>query len=215
MKRYSCILFDLDGTLTYSHPGIYASIRYALSRLGYPEPDEKSLRKCVGPPLTYAFSEIFGLPEERVPLAVAAYRERYSAAGWRENEPVPGAAEALKTLSERGYRLAMATSKPEIFARRISDEFGFTPWLETLAGSGTDGSFPRKEDVIREALRRLNAPPAEALMVGDRMHDAEGASACGVDFAGLEGGYAEPGELAARPHVGLFADFRGLLAFLP
>ena len=214
MKKYDCILFDLDGTLTYSHPGIYASLRYALEKLGCPEPSEKQLRACVGHPLVYSFSAVFGLPEEDIPRAVRAYRERYGEIGWRENEPIPGALEALKTLKGRGYRLALATSKPEVFARRISDEFGFTPFFEALTGSGTDGSLPSKADVIREAERRLGASNGQCLMVGDRRQDAEGAAACGTDFAGLAVGYAEPGELEGEESVGIFPDFPSLVAFL-
>lgn len=147
MKRYSCILFDLDGTLTYSHPGIYASIRYALSRLGYPEPDEKSLRKCVGPPLTYAFSEIFGLPEERVPLAVAAYRERYSAVGWRENWPPARTWGCLQTSAGclpffpdgSGFRLATAPCGGRFFRARKGAPAGPRPEILPAAARGRKG----------------------------------------------------------------------------
>ncbi len=214
MKKYPFILFDLDGTLTYSHPGIYESLRYALASLGRPDPDESRLRMCVGPPLVYSFSEVFGLSADEVPVAVRKYRERYADVGWRENEPIPGAYEALKTLKGRGYRLALATSKPEIYARRISDAFGFTSFFDALTGSGVDGSLPLKSDVIREALRRLGASEGLSLMVGDRKQDAEGARACGVAFAGLAVGYAEPGELEAEHPDYLFRGFGELLDFL-
>ncbi len=214
MKKYEYILFDLDGTLTYSHEGIYNCMRYALAALGKPQPTEKELRLCVGPPLTYSFKEIFGLSEEEVPLAVKKYRERYADKGLFENEPIPGALDMLKALQGAGYLLAMATSKPKIFAERIAEEFGFTPFLRAVAGSGTDGSFPTKASVIREALRLLNAEKETSLMVGDRMHDAEGARECGVDFAGLDVGYAEAGELAAQKPDYLFSTFGEFTRFL-
>lgn len=141
MKKYRYLLFDLDGTLTYSHPGIYASIRYALEDAGRGEPTERQLRSCVGPPLVYSFRHIFGMTEEETNRAVVKYRERYSEKGLFENAPVPGAKEILESLKSAGYVSAIATSKPKIFAERIADQFGFTPFLETVAGSGTDGSF--------------------------------------------------------------------------
>lgn len=214
MRKYEYVLFDLDGTLTYSHPGIYAGLRYALASLGRPEPDERQLRLCVGPPLTYSFSEIFGLSEAQTAEAVQKYREYYAEKGLFENEPVPGAKKALEELRRRGYRLALATSKPEIFARRVSDAFGFSPFFDALTGSGTDGSLPSKADVIREALRRLNAQNNLSLMVGDRKHDAEGARLCKVDFAGFTAGYAEEGELEAEHPVFLFGTFAGLTDWL-
>ena len=201
MKNYKYLLFDLDGTLTYSHPGIYNCIRYALEAFGRPQPTEKQLRACVGPPLTYSFSEIFGMSEEETE-------------GLFENEPIPGAAELLASLKQKGYVQAIATSKPKIFAERIADKFNFTPFLDAVAGSGTDGSFPTKASVIDEAVRLLGAEKSACLMIGDRKHDAEGARACGVDFAGLKTGYAEDGELEAEPSAGVFADFGELAAFL-
>lgn len=86
-----------------------------------------------------------------------------------ENEPIPGAKEMLRALSEAGYALAVATSKPKIFAERIVEKFGFTPFLSAVAGSGTDGSLPTKADVIREAMRLLNAPAGLCLMVAIRL----------------------------------------------
>jgi phosphoglycolate phosphatase len=213
-KGYRYILFDLDGTLTYSHPGIYNCMRYALQALGKPEPTEAQLKLCVGPPLTYSFSQIFSLPEEEVPLAVKKYRERYAEKGLFENSPIEGALKTLEVLSRAGYALAIATSKPRIFAERIADKFGFSPFLTAVAGSGTDGSLNTKADVILEALRLLNAPKEESLMVGDRKHDAEGARLCGLDFAGLDVGYAEKGELAAEHPNYLFASFDELVSFL-
>ena len=144
MKNYKYLLFDLDGTLTYSHPGIYNCIRYALEAFGRPQPTEKQLRACVGPPLTYSFSEIFGMSEEETEAAVKKYRERYADKGLFENEPIPGAAELLASLKQKGYVQAIATSKPKIFAERIADKFNFTPFLDAVAGSGTDGSFSQR-----------------------------------------------------------------------
>ena len=177
MKNYKYLLFDLDGTLTYSHPGIYNCIRYALEAFGRPQPTEKQLRACVGPPLTYSFSEIFGMSEEETEAAVKKYRERYADKGLFENEPIPGAAELLASLKQKGYVQAIATSKPKIFAERIADKFNFTPFLDAVAGSGTDGSFPTKASVIDEAVRLLGAEKSACLMIGDRKHDAEGARA--------------------------------------
>ena len=214
MKNYKYLLFDLDGTLTYSHPGIYNCIRYALEAFGRPQPTEKQLRACVGPPLTYSFSEIFGMSEEETEAAVKKYRERYADKGLFENEPIPGAAELLASLKQKGYVQAIATSKPKIFAERIADKFNFTPFLDAVAGSGTDGSFPTKGSVIREAMRLLRAEKELCLMLGDRRQDAEGARECDIDFAGFSGGYAEPGELEAEAPAFLFSDFEELRARL-
>jgi phosphoglycolate phosphatase len=201
--------------LTYSHPGIYGCIRYALQQLNLGEPKLEQLRRCIGPSLMYSFQNYFGLDEEMAKLATAKYRERYAVEGWAENAPIEGALETLKALKQAGYKLAMATSKPLIYAAKIAQKFGFSPYLDAEVGSGIDGSFPTKASVIKEAMRRLGASADECLMIGDRIHDAEGAKENGVDCALLKVGYAENEEeftLSAPEYV--FEDFAQLQAFL-
>lgn len=214
MKKYRYLLFDLDGTLTYSHPGIYASIRYALEDAGRGEPTERQLRSCVGPPLVYSFRHIFGMTEEETNRAVVKYRERYSEKGLFENSPVPGRARDAEALKGGGVRFGNRHFQAENFRGKDCGQIGFTPFLETVAGSGTDGSFPTKGSVIREAMRLLRAEKELCLMLGDRRQDAEGARECDIDFAGFSGGYAEPGELEAEAPAFLFSDFEELRARL-
>ena len=215
MKKYTSILFDLDGTLTYSHPGIYGCFRYALQQLGLAEPHKEQLQKCIGPSLMYSFQKYFGLDEATAVLATAKYRERYAVEGWAENAPIEGALETLKALKQAGYKLAMATSKPLVYAAKISEKFGFSQYFDVEVGSGIDGSFPTKASVIAEVMRRLNVNAAQCLMVGDRYYDADGAKENGMDCVLLKVGYAENEEeyVSAAPEYVLedFAQLRTLL----
>ena len=215
MKKYRYILFDLDGTLTHSHPGIHGCIRYALEQLGLEEPKMEQLRRCIGPSLMYSFQNYFGLDEEMARLATAKYRERYSVIGWQENAAIEGALETVKALKEAGYKLALATSKPAVYAEKISALFGFSPYMDEEVGCGIDGSLPTKADVIAEAVKRLGATAEECLMIGDRWHDAEGAKLNGMDCALLKVGYAESEEeyVTSNPEY-VFEDFAELRAFL-
>ena len=163
----------------------------------------------------YSFQNYFGLDEETARLATAKYRERYAVEGWAENAPIEGALETLEALKQAGYKLAMATSKPLIYASKIAEKFGFTKYFDAEVGSGIDGSFPTKASVIAEAMRRLNVSAEECLMVGDRHHDADGAKENGMDCVLLKVGYAENEEeyLTASPEYVLedFAQLRTLL----
>ena len=215
MKRYRYVLFDLDGTLVHSHPGIFAGIRYALKAMGRTDtPSDEYLRQCIGPSLVYSFSNFFGMNEQDAHTATAKYREWYGVEGLFRCELIEGAVEALKALQEAGYILAMATSKPIKYAERIAERFGFAKYLTVKVGCGLDGSFPTKASVIAEALRRLGADKAECLMVGDRFHDAEGAQEQGVDCALLAVGYAADGEISAAQPQYAFENFAELTAFL-
>ena len=197
---YHYIFFDLDGTLTDSKEGILNSLRYAFDKLGEPVPPETDLIKFIGPPLQESFVEFCGFSRERAEQGVALFRERYEPIGKFENMAAPGMAELCVRLKERGYVLALASSKPEKMCVPICEKFGFTPSLDAVVGSPPTGDW-EKADVIREVMRRLGLTEAqkpEILMVGDRKFDVLGAKACGIACAGVEFfGYAAPSELAA------------------
>lgn len=214
MAKYRYILFDLDGTLIYSHLGIYNGFRYALKALGEEPPTQEQLSGCIGPSLMYSFQTYFGVSEERAKLATEKYREEYSRKGVMENSPVEGVAEGLSALREAGYVLAMATSKPKVFAEQIARRWGFDRDLSEIVGPGLDGSLPTKASVIAEAMRRLGAKKEECLMVGDRFHDIEGARENGVACAALKTGYAAEGEFEKFPPDYVFDDFFEFTQFL-
>lgn len=191
MRRYTHVLFDLDGTLIYSHPGIYNCFYYTLEKMGLPEPTKEQLSKCIGPSLAYAFKNFFGMSEEQSACAVEIYRVQYGKTGVFENDPIEHAEEVLAALAKEGYILAMATSKPKQYADMIAERFGFSKHFTVQAGCGMDGSLPTKASVIAEAVKQLGVHPSKCLMVGDRYHDSEGAKENGMDCALLEIGYAE------------------------
>lgn len=197
---YRLALLDLDGTLTDSAPGILSSVRHAYATLDIEPPTDEALRLFVGPPLAETFA-LHGVPAHRVPEAVAAYRDVYAAGRMMENSLYPGIIEGLTAVRDAGVRLAVATSKPEVYARRITAHFGIDPLVEGVYGATLDGSRGTKADVIEHALVSLAESPAgaaareETVMVGDREHDVLGAAAHGIGCLGVSWGYAVPGEL--------------------
>ena len=215
MYRY--IFFDLDGTLTDSKEGIVRSARYAIDKLGFPQPEEDTMRLFVGPPLMDSFMEYCGMTAAQAEEAVAAYRERYVPIGLYENEAAPGAAALLKTLKEKGYKTALASSKPEGMCRQVCDHFGFTPWLDVISGATLHGEYT-KADVIRAAMVRLGLAEKDTagiLMVGDRKFDVLGAAECGISCLGVEFfGYAEEGELERAGAVGVVRTAEELEAYI-
>ena len=214
MKKYRYILFDLDGTLIYSHPGIYSCFQYALQKMGQPKADERILRKCIGPSLMYSFATFFDMSEENATRATALYREQYSVTGVYENSPIEGALNCLKALKTAGYIMALATSKPKVYADIIAERWGFSPYLTEQVGPGMDGSLETKAEVIAEAIRLLGARKEECLMVGDRHHDVEGAKENGVDSVLLKVGYAAEGEERVCRPTYVLENFDALEKFL-
>ncbi|WP_402462541.1 HAD hydrolase-like protein [Isoptericola aurantiacus] len=206
------VLLDLDGTLMDSAPGITSSAAHAFRALGLPVPDAATLRSFVGPPITDSFPA-HGVPRERVGEAVAAYRSAFTAGGMFDNAVFDGVPEVLRSLRAAGCTLAVATSKPEMFAQPICDRFGLTGLVDAVHGAPPDEARSTKADVIAAALDGLGRrPPGDAsggltgwpvLMVGDREHDVHGAAEHGIDCLGVSWGYAAPGELETAGAVEL------------
>lgn len=197
MKKY--FLFDLDGTLTDPKEGITTCVQYALHSLGIEEPDLDRLESFIGPPLKDSFMEFYGMDEEQAQAAVKKYRERFNDKGLYENEIYPGIAPMLQMLSEKGFRLAVASSKPTVFVEKILEHFGIRQYFKVVVGSELDGSRTSKDQVVMEALRQLfGAKPIlyhEVYMIGDRRFDVEGARAMKVESVGVTYGYGGMEEL--------------------
>ena len=195
------VLFDLDGTLTDPKPGITQCVQYALHCMGIEEPDLDKLEPFIGPPLTDSFREFYGMDQEQAAEAVAKYRERFSEKGLYENEIYPGMKRLLENLKTAGRHLAVASSKPEHFVKKILVYFDIDGYFEVIVGSELDGTRCQKEEVVAEALRRFfpdgNIPCDDIVMVGDRKFDIIGGREMGLHQIGVAYGYAPEGELEA------------------
>ena len=212
MKRY--IFFDLDGTLTDPMIGITSSVQYALSKFGISVRYLKELIPFIGPPLAQSFREFYGFSEEQAEEAVRYYREYFSPKGIFENEIYPGIAQLLVTLYEAGFELAVTTSKPRVYAERILKHFGIDEYFSLVAGSELDGTRVNKNEVIQYALDAYGISGNDALMIGDRKHDMEGAAACGVESVGVLYGYGSREELTAAGAGHLVETVKELREFL-
>lgn len=193
---YTYLLFDLDGTLTDPKEGITRSVQYAFEKIGIIEPDLEKLTRFIGPPLVPAFMEYYDLTQEQAEEALRFYRERFQPIGIFENRVYEGISEMLKDLQQKGYVIALATSKPEVFAEKILEHFNLKSCFQCVVGSELDGRRTKKSEVIEEVFRRLEINErGKALMIGDRHHDIDGAAECGIDAVGVRFGYAQVGEL--------------------
>ena len=208
------VIFDLDGTLTDSADGIVSSFRHALGEIGADVPDGDLARRVVGPPMHDTLSTM-GLGE-RAEEAIAAYRADYVSRGWVMNSVFDGIPDLLADLRAAGIRLAVATSKAEPTARRIIEHFGLDEHFEVVAGASLDGVRASKADVMAHALAQLEPLPERVLMIGDRSHDVEGASAHGIDTVVVQWGYGaddfgDGDGTAALAHVATIAELREVL----
>ena len=190
------ILLDLDGTITDSREGITKCFEYALNHFGIEVENRTDLEQFIGPPLEQSFREGFGFDEEKAELAIAKYRERYIPIGLYENLVYPGMENALQRLKEAGKVLIVATSKPEVMAKRVLEHFGLDGYFDDICGSDSDKNRSKKEEVIRYILEKHEiADLDDVLMVGDRKFDVIGAAACGLKCMGVLYGFGDREEL--------------------
>ncbi len=207
------ILFDLDGTLTNPKEGITKCVQYALRHFGI-ERQCDELIEFIGPPLKEQFMKYASLSEEEGKLAVKIYRERFAPIGIFENEIYEGIVPMLQALKKQGKVMAIATSKPSVFAQQIADKYGISPYIDGLFGSELDGRNTDKALVIENAMKALGADIQNTIMVGDREHDAIGAQKNGIECIGVTYGYAREGELQKSAACALASSPEALLEIL-
>ncbi len=190
------IFFDLDGTLTDPGIGITNSVMYSLKSYGIIETDREKLYPFIGPPLVDSFQRYYGFSQEKAVEATFRFQEYFSQKGLFENEIYPGTVSLLSDLKSAGKKIHLATSKPEVFARRILDHFEINEFFTEICGASLDERIrSEKKDILRDALNRSGAQSFESIMVGDRKYDILAGRALGLYTAGVLYGYGSREEL--------------------
>jgi phosphoglycolate phosphatase len=196
---FTSILFDLDGTIIDSAPGITATLGYTFETMGLPVPSPAELLAYVGPPILDSFRDRAGMSLGEAAEALAIYRPRYLEEGALDSSVFPGVADVVRAVHAAGIPLSLATSKPETPATLMLSHFGLLGEFDIITGASDDEVRSSKEDVVAEALVRLEAFGADLsrpVLVGDRKHDVEGAAANGVPTIFVDWGYGSAAEQA-------------------
>ena len=197
MPEFSSILFDLDGTIVDSAPGITATLAYTFEQLGLPIPSPAELVAYVGPPILDSFRDLAGFTPEQSQEALDIYRPQYLKTGVFDAELYPGVADVLRGIHEHGIPLSLATSKPETPATLILEHYDLLKYFDVITGASDDEVRSAKADVVAEALVRLTdfgADISRPVLVGDRSHDVHGAAEHGVPTIFVRWGYGSPAE---------------------
>jgi phosphoglycolate phosphatase len=196
------LLFDLDGTLTDSFPGISQSVNHALVDVGREPVSDAQLRPLVGAPLRTIFNTLLG-PADLVVMkrVIATYRARFDEVGIFENRVFPGIPEALAGFRTSGHTLQVVTARSAASARHVVRHFALEGYFEAVHGPEAADHACDKADLVLAALRTKGASADEAVMIGDRGDDIRAARAHGVRAIAVRWGYGAPPEIAAaEPH---------------
>ena len=202
--KFDSVLFDLDGTLTNSLPGIARSIQHVLKILspaGTAIPTEAELRWCVGPPLRELFQRLLITTDQSViEKAVKLYIERYERIGFRESRVYPGVPEMLAAVAPN-RRLILVTSKLTESAEKVLAEFSLRKYFEGVYGTDHHGKPSNKSELVQTAIKQHQLSPSTTAIVGDRHHDVAAGKTNALFTIGVTYGYGTPEELTtANPN---------------
>ena len=204
MLKYQSVLLDLDGTLVDSAPGIVSTLAYTLEDMGREVPSMKDLLRWVGPPMPESFATRGGMSSSEVAEAIRIYRARYLDVGVYDAKLFDGVTALLRGLKDAGAHLAIATSKPTTPATIMLEHFTLSDFFDVISCAANDETRGSKAEVVEDALaglRQKGLPTDNAVMVGDRIHDVEGAGHHGIDTIMVRWGYGGPAEWEKAHHV--------------
>ena len=208
------VLFDWDGTVADTRPGIFNSVRYAIGQYGIADRPDDELRYFIGPPLYDGFEHVFGVSPELANELTDTYRVYYRDKGIFECNVYDGVGDLLRELHDAGVKTAVVSSKPKEFLDRLVEHFGLAEHLDAVVGPAIDNHNSNKTVLVNQALKELMLLPSTVAMIGDRHFDVEGAKAAGVNAVGVLYGYGTEEELCAAGADAVceqVADLRGFL----
>ena len=191
-RGVSAVVFDLDGTLVDSLPGIESSIGAAITEC-MPRQPLPDIRSVIGPPVAKMFQQLWpALPEAELHALVAAFRRHYDAVGCLQTRLYDGVSDSLIKLRERGVELFVLTNKPAAPTQRILHVLGIEPHFRALVSpDSSDPPFSVKSEGAAKLQEQYRLRTETTLLVGDGHDDARAAAHCGFGFIAAEYGYGD------------------------
>jgi phosphoglycolate phosphatase len=209
-----CVLFDLDGTLLDSIPGIAYSIRAAFDAAGLPAP-ALDLRRLIGPPVRTILSRAAATDDPvLLDKLERHFRASYDTEGWRQTVCFPGTLELLEAMKACGHRLFIISNKPRHVAATSLAALDIAAYFERMyTRDSAEPPYASKADMLHVLLADHGLTAGDCVMVGDTMEDAGAAALHKISFIFMEHGY---GDLSlAEPvllKLGSFSEFMPFLA---
>ena len=201
-NRLPALIFDLDGTLTDSKPGILGCLKKVIEARGMG--DQGPLDRFIGPPVEDWVADLLpnGSKEDHAAMA-REYRDCYDREGWCDNSVFPGVREMLAELHRQGFPLYVCTSKQQHFAVRILDAFKLSGVFAAIYGDKAEYSSHSKVDLLANLLREHSLELDSTWMIGDRSFDIDAARANRLRCLAAGWGYGSPEECAQADAVAL------------
>ncbi len=214
---WTCILWDVDGTIIDASDGILRRLTITLEHFGRRAPTRAELVHWIGPPMYESFQANVGMSPAEAKDAVSFYRTLGKADGYTTGARLfAGVGELIADVDAAGIAQATASSKPEVQVVALLDHFDLSRSFAAIVGATPDErTLSAKSDIIAESLRRLRAAGVDTsrpVLIGDRHHDDEGGADQGVPVIFVRWGFSWPHESAgAQAAVDDMDELRSLL----
>ncbi len=196
------VIFDLDGTLTDSYEAIVTSFEYALREKGIkPIEDEKVRRSYIGPALVYSYEKNYDVTRKEADELVEIYRKVYRGGNMYKVRVYDGVEELLKILTDAGFNLFVATSKPKEFAEKVLEKVELSKYFKKIQAPDFSNCEQGKDVLINSIINEFSLLPQECIMVGDTRFDIEGGKKAGVSTIGVTYGYPSPGDFDGADYI--------------
>lgn len=203
MIKKTLVLFDLDGTLLDTSKGIFSCLRYACEKMDIPYPPDSQLHKFIGPPIKHSFIKILGQSDENADKGVALFREEYKNSGIKLSTPYEGMSELLSQLKKEGYKLGVATLKPQQLSDDILAYHDIAKFFDVIVGADMDAKYT-KAHIMTLAMEKMGITSDKTIMIGDTASDAIGSEIAKVDFIAVDYGFGlRDNEIQNYPHINI------------
>lgn len=184
------LIFDLDGTLIDSAPGILATYAKILAdaNIAAAVPLDQSI---IGPPLLPTLEKLTGSdePARLQPLA-DRFKLDYDVTGVANTPSYADARQVLDTLNAAGHTLFLATNKRSSPTLALIKKYGWAHLFKRIyCIDSSSPAFIDKSAMLRQLLIDNLLPATECVYIGDTLGDLEAASACGIRFIAAQWGY--------------------------
>ncbi len=189
MSNYKLIIFDFDGTIVDSSPGIYNTANWSVKQLGLKEEtNTNQLRKFIGPPLKDCFKYTYNLDDKYIDEACDIYRKRYFEKGQYDVKVFDGIEDVLLSLKEKGYILAIATMKYREIVFSMLKYLNLAKYFDYIDGTNIEGT-KYKAEILNEIILHFNIDKKNSILIGDTYHDESAAIESEIDFLAVSYGF--------------------------
>lgn len=191
---YNTVIFDLDGTLLNTIEDLADSVRYVQNKFGWEIHSTDTVKKHVGNGIRnlIKLSVPNGFENPQFEEAFQTFRTYYQEHCQIKTCPYPGIMQLLKTLKEKGYKMAIVSNKAHAAVLELNENL-FKEYIEIALGENEDAGIKKKPapDMVNLALEKLGSTKSEAIYVGDSEVDKATADNSEMDCILCQWGFRE------------------------